>query len=143
VPYVDIDQLIERYGESELIQLTDREASGFIEHEVLNRAIADAVAEIDSYLSARYVVPVTPAPPVLALHAANITRYRLYEDDTTEEVERRYRDALSWLRDIRDGRQPLDGAVPLSNGAHGRAAGGDREMIFTDSLWAQTPGGST
>ena len=37
--------LIDRFGEDELVLLTDREGRGVINDEVLNRAIEDAEAE--------------------------------------------------------------------------------------------------
>ena len=42
--------LIDRFGEDELVLLTDREGRGVIDDEVLNRAIEDAEAETAAYI---------------------------------------------------------------------------------------------
>lgn len=95
--------MIDRYGEGELIQLTDRARLGVIDDAVLDQALLDADAEIDGYLAVRYTLPLASTPPVLVRIACDVARYRLYDDAATEEVRNRYTDAVKWLAAIARG----------------------------------------
>lgn len=108
--YITQDELIKRFGENELIQLTDREHLGDINTEVLNEAIADAAATVESYLQQQYTLPLDQAlidASPLKRIAGDIVRYFLFENGADEEVEKRYRDAIAWLRDIAAGKATL------------------------------------
>lgn len=95
--------LIDRFGEAELIQLTDRERLGVIDDTVLDQAIADAAHEIDSHLAGRYTLPLATVPPVLTRVACDVARYRLYDDAAPEEVRNRYKDGVRWLEALARG----------------------------------------
>lgn len=101
--YVAAQELIDRYGEEELIQLTDRHGMGAIDHAVLDQAIADASAEIDSYLAGRYTLPLVEVPAALSRIACEIARYHLYDDAPTEAVKDRYDNAIRFLRSLAKG----------------------------------------
>lgn len=92
-----------RYGLDELVARTDRNAVGAVDATVLNRALADADAEIDGYLAARYALPLPTVPAMLARIACDIARYRLWEDLASDEVRRRYEDARRLLEAISRG----------------------------------------
>jgi len=97
--------MIDRFGQNELIQLTDRSVppSDIIDDTVLNQALADADSVINGYLSARYTLPLANIPTSLARYAADIARYFLYDDDATERVEKAYDKAISFLKDVSKG----------------------------------------
>lgn len=106
--YATQQNLIDRFGEEELIQLTDRGNLGVINATVVSRALADADALINGYLVGRYTLPLaTPVPDVLERLACDIARYSLYEAGATKIVETRYIDALDLLRDVSKGRSDL------------------------------------
>lgn len=105
--YCTRQNLIDRYGEEELIQLTDRANIGQIDDAVLDQAIADAAAEIDGYLSARYTLPLGSVPAALTRVAADIARYDLYSSVAPEHVRQRYEDARRFLEQIAAGRVQL------------------------------------
>ena len=91
--------LIERFGEDELVLLTDREGRGVIDDEVLNRAIEDAEAETAAYIQAAGLV--LPSPPkVLVIKVCDIARYYLHDNGETQVVLDRYKQAIAWLRDV-------------------------------------------
>lgn len=92
-----------RFGADELVARTDRNATGTVDGTVLARALADAGAEIDGYLAARYQLPLPTIPPMLARIACDIARYRLWEDLASDEVRRRYEDARRLLEAISRG----------------------------------------
>ena len=64
-------------------------------------AIADAEAQIDSYISRRYQLPLQPPIPALIRRCAcELTRYFLWDDKSTDHVRIRYEDAVGLLTDI-------------------------------------------
>ena len=86
MPYATQSDLEERFGPQELAQLTDRVDGLMPDPAVIARALADAEAEIDGYLAARYTVPLSAVPAVLVRLTCDIARYRLYDDRVTEAV---------------------------------------------------------
>ncbi len=131
MPYVTQQQLVDRFGDEELIQLTDRANTGAIDTVVLNQAIADAGAEIDGYIGGRYQLPLTTVPPILALYAGDIVRYRLYDDAARDEVRKRYEDAIRFLRLVGEGKLRLGADEPAPAGgaqmqSDGRVFGRDQ-----------------
>jgi phage gp36-like protein len=107
--YATKQNMIDRFGNAELVQLTDRElpATGAIVDAVLNKALADANAEIDGYLVGQYQLPLASVPANLELLASDIALYRLFKDRATEEVRQRYDDAVKYLRDVGQGKLSL------------------------------------
>lgn len=101
--YATLAEMVTRFGEPELVQRTDRAEGLVIDTVVLGRALADADAEIDSYLAGRYTLPLASTPVVLVRLAADITRYRLYDDGVPETVRQRYEDAVSLLKRMASG----------------------------------------
>lgn len=106
--YGSIQALIDRFGERELIQISDRtgQADG-VDDAVANRALEDAGAEIDGYLAGRYTLPLSTVPRVLVNVACDIARYRLYDDRVTEAVQKRYEDAIKFLTLVSTGKVGL------------------------------------
>lgn len=105
--YAALNELIARHGETELVQITDVTRSGSIDLAIVNRAIADADAEIDSYLAARYTLPLVTIPTALGRIACDVVRYRLYDKKAPEEVRKRYEDAVKWLSAVASGSRDL------------------------------------
>lgn len=102
MPYCTRQNLIDRFGEQELIQLTDRDNLGVISDAVLNQAISDADAEINGYLTA-YTLPLATVPANLVRIACDVTRYYLYDDAVTEQVKTRYDSAIKYLVQVARG----------------------------------------
>lgn len=115
MPYADRDLMIARFGEEELIQLTDRDGAGAIDDTALDTALADADGEIDGYLAVRYALPLATVPPVISRLASDLARYFLYDDHATEQVRMRYEDARRLLEAISAGRVQL--GLPSNAGA--------------------------
>jgi phage gp36-like protein len=107
--YATLAEMVARFGEPELVQRTDRAEGLVIDTVVLGNALVDADAEIDSYLAGRYTLPLASTPPVLVRLAADIARYRLYDDGVSETVRQRYEDAVSLLKRFANGDVVLPG----------------------------------
>ncbi len=142
--YATQQSLIDRYGEAELIALTDKATppTGAIVATVVDRALADADAIIDSYAAARYLTPMTPTPAVVVGVACVIARYKLHEDHATELIRRDYETALTWLRDVAAGRAQIVGALApgaSASGTFSAIAVGAPAQVFTDALMETMP----
>lgn len=123
MPYAVKQDLIDRFGEDELIQLTDRSASPVaIDDTVLGKALSDADGVIDAHLAGRYTLPLASVPKLLVRYAADIARYFLYEDRAGESVRRAYEDALAFLKRVSEGKASL--GLDASNAAVSPSSGG-------------------
>jgi phage gp36-like protein len=105
--YATQQDMVDRFGSDELIQLTDRTNIGAIDSTVVSRALGDADAEINGYLAAQYSLPLDTTPAVLVRLACDIARYQLSADRVTEAVRDRYKDAVAMLRSLARGEAQL------------------------------------
>jgi phage gp36-like protein len=102
--YATRDDMIKRFGEEEIILLTDQDANaGVIDDGVLNQALADASAEVDGYLGGRYTLPLPSAPAVLVRICCDIARYLLHDEHAPERIEKRYDDSVKFLKSLAKG----------------------------------------
>lgn len=101
--YCSKDDLIKRYGEDELLLLTDDTGTGSIHQEQVTQAINDAGALIDGYLAGRYQLPLANVPTVLNRLAADIARYYLYDNGASDPVQTRYDEAMKFLVSVSKG----------------------------------------
>lgn len=101
--YATIQDLIDRFGELEIAQRTNRENLDVIDTLVAGRALEDANAEVHGYVATRLRVPPDPVPVLLVRVTCDAARYRLYEDAVSKEVLRRYEDAKKLLTAIARG----------------------------------------
>lgn len=101
--YATREELIKRFGD-EIAQLESMHPSSGTS---VQDAIQDASEEIDSYLAAKYTLPLPSTPNNLKRLACDIARYRLYFQQPTEEVRKRYEDAKEFLKGVRDGKNVL------------------------------------
>ncbi|EIM3531829.1 DUF1320 family protein [Salmonella enterica] len=69
----------------------------------LAQALNDAGALADSYLSAKYALPLAVVPQVLVQHCCAIAFYYLCDQQATDQARDRYREALTWLREVKSG----------------------------------------
>ena len=131
--YAIQQNLIDRFGNTEILQLTDRDGDAAIDAAVIDGALEDADALINSYLESRYSLPLTSTPRLLRNLASDIARYQLYDDRAPESVKNRYDAAIATLKDIASGKAQL--GLDASNADTDPAAvvktdGPDR--VFTD-----------
>jgi phage gp36-like protein len=121
MPYANKQDMIERFGEAELIENSNKgQAATSIKDSSLNLALSDADAEINAYLAVRYVLPLANPPAILVNLACQIARYNLFGPAVTDEVRDRYRNAAAFLKNVSDGKATLgpaaDSTVPPASG---------------------------
>src|SRR5437868_4878285 len=103
--YASQSDLVERFGEPMLLDLTDRASppAGVIDADVVTRGLEDADAMIDGYLLGRYLLPLATTPPLLLDLALVIAIYKLHHDTVSDKIRSDYTDALKTLDKIASG----------------------------------------
>lgn len=130
--YATVQDMIDRYGEPEMIQLTDPDIVAVLAPKA-QRALDDAQAFADSFVGRVYRLPLAGctkpapvpgdlgavqqvAPPQLTRVVCDVARYYLYSDLAPEhEVYLRYKAAERELMQIAEGKSVLScpwGGVP-------------------------------
>lgn len=119
--YATQQNMIDRYGDDQLLIVADRDNDSVVDAAVIEQALLDASAEIDTYVAAKYALPLSTVPTVLTRLCVDISMYRLAADRdiATEERRKRYEDAVYLLRRIATGEVSLgiQTPPPSSNGA--------------------------
>ncbi|MBI1262953.1 MAG: DUF1320 domain-containing protein [Rhizobiales bacterium] len=102
--------MLTKFSERELVQLTDRadEPTGLIDAARMAQALTEAANIINSYIAARYDLPLASVPDLLVDLECDIARFKLYDSGATEEVRTRYEDAIARLKAISKGEAVLD-----------------------------------
>jgi len=108
--YAVVSDLVARFGERELIQLTDRSTppADQIDPTVAQPALDAASSIVDGYVAAKYALPLSAAPPLLTDIACDIARFRLYSDQAPEIVIKRHDAAIAQLKSIARGEIKID-----------------------------------
>lgn len=97
--YATSQNMIDRFGEAELIDLTNPGGEDIDATRVSN-ALADADADIDGHLVGRYELPLTTVPPMLERLACDLARYFLYDEGAPEQISARYKQAMKTLENL-------------------------------------------
>lgn len=115
MPYATQADMIARFGEREVIAISDRNLTAQVDVAVLAAAIEQAGDVIDAHLGGRYALPLATVPRLLVGVACDIARYQLCGADAqeTEPARNRYKDAIRLLEQIKDGHLSL-GLDPAS-----------------------------
>lgn len=138
--YATQQDLIDRFGETELLQLTDRQnmPPSVIDAVVVGRALNDADGLINSYLGKVYRMPLSVVPTVLVKRASDIARYHLHGEAAPKDgdVYRNYRDAVDWLKDVAKGLVTIDaeGVTPAASGGGSVKASAPGRVFTRDTM---------
>lgn len=135
--YATQQDLVERFGAEELIQLTDRTniPVSTIDAVVVGRALSDASAFIDGFVQKVARLPLSPVPDVLTKIAADIARYYLHgkSADKDSPVTRAYVDANTYLLNVSKGLVAL-----VAQGEEPPAAGsGSVQAVAPDRVFTR------
>ena len=141
--YASQQDLVDRFGTAELAQLTDPAAGVTIDPTAVARALADADSEIDSYLGARYALPLASVPPVLVRMGADMARYYLWDNAAPDTVKARYQSCVTMLKQMALGTAVLAGATALQPAAGSvTVTAASRTRQFSDDVLDRfAPGG--
>lgn len=138
--YATKQDLIDRFGELELKQRTDRVnvPPTTIDDVVVERALGDAQALADSYLGKVYDLPLSVTPPVLTKMCADLARFYLHGKAAEKDspVALAFNQALAWLKDVAKGLVSLDeaGTPPAQAGGGAIRAKPNDRVMTRDSL---------
>lgn len=115
--YATVAEMASRYQRRNLDLLTkSRSDNNQPDDAIIVDALGDATALMDSYIVARYTLPLSVAPATLPQVCCVIAWYFLQDTRATEQSTQRYKDAIRWLEGVRDGKIPLGtdttGAAP-------------------------------
>jgi len=104
--YCTLAVLTTEIGAQELIQLTDRANTGVMDTTIIAKALSDADAKINSYLTA-YPLPLAVIPTNFERLACDISRYFLYRNQMIDPVRTAYTDAVKYLEQVGMGKISL------------------------------------
>lgn len=112
--FATLEAMIEKFGERELITLTDNEQpyQDAINMNKLNAAMSEANSEIEGYISSRYSLPLQTVPPFLQSLACHMTRYHACTGAMSDNdpIKTRYENAVKSLKEISKGTIALGGS---------------------------------
>lgn len=113
MPYLTSQDMIDRYGEGFLAEITARDGTpGVVDQAVLQVAVDDAVSVAESYVAGLYN---TSNPPrALTVHTAAIAWYRLLGARAAafDGAKETHDAAISFLRQVRKGEASLGDETP-------------------------------
>lgn len=140
MPYATQQDMTDRYGAEELIQLTDRTnvPASTVDADVVASVLGDATATIDSYLGGRYALPLSAVPDALTRICCDLARYHLWGNQAEPDsaVTRNHDEALAWLVNVAKGTVKLDaaGIAPVQSGSGVVLSDGPERQFTRDSL---------
>jgi phage gp36-like protein len=120
--YASVADMIERFGAVEMsrVSVVDGPVPAQPAPARIEAMLRVATAIADSYLRARYAVPVAPVPPELARAVAAIARHDLWTGGDrvpADDVRYGHDQAIAYLKQLATGAASLDGAALASAAA--------------------------
>ena len=130
--YAAASDISDLYGDDTLNRLADRDGDGLADAPKVARALDDAAALIDGYISLRVTLPLPSVPAVLKNLSIDIAMYRLATDAglLSEDARKRYEDAIQFLRDVAAGRASIP--LPAQPGATPSAETASPQTVILD-----------
>ena len=140
--YATAQDMIGRFGLQELKALAPALAPGEPGYDAarVTQALADASAEIDSYLRVRFDVPLSDVPGLVVKYVCDLAREALDRQGRQAVLEAGKR-ARGWGRDIAQGKAtlgsgPSDDPAAVPEPSAGGAAVMAPDRVFTDDALA-------
>jgi len=135
--------LIDRFGQDELLALADRDNNSVIDTAIVDQALVDAQSLAESYVRQRYPAGFTVVPDLLKSLVCDLARFRLDADNPRDNVTKRNDAAIAILRDIASGKATLltdldgaGGADPVISSGSDTVLVEKRTAAFTDDTLA-------
>lgn len=137
--YCTADDIVLRQPEIDLVKLTDDRGLGQVNDKVLAAAIEDADAIIDSHISGRLEVPLSPVPKLIRRLSVDLTLHFLHQRRGLETYKARFEDARGILEEIRAGRLAI-GVEADENSSAFFFTNKDRDdRFFSEELLGRMP----
>lgn len=106
--YATLADMLARFDEADLVQLTDQAGAGVIDEARVNTALTSASTLIDGYVAMKYRTSSVPIPSLLVDVACDIARHRLFRDTPPDAVVAARKAAIDTLDKIQKGTIKLD-----------------------------------
>lgn len=129
--YADRSDMVLRFSEYEIVNL-ENTLNGV---ESINSAIRDASDIADGYVGVKYTIPLPEVPKNLKIIICDIARYFLWKNEASEEIRKRYEDAIAFLKRVADGKAIL--TIKITD------ASGQDEVVKADTSPQTMPIGTT
>lgn len=119
--YASLEDLFERAGDDEILQIADRDLDGAADPEVVDAALVHADNTVNGYVSVQYRLPLASVPDLLRTWAVSIARYYLHRDGAPDYVVRDWKEAIASLKDVAAARLrlPVDPDEPAPQPSSG------------------------
>lgn len=117
--YASPEDLVERAGLEELLQIADRDNDFAPDPDVIEAALTHADNLVNGYIAVKYRLPLTSVPDLVRTWAVSIARYWLHRDAPPDYVRQDYQDAIAALKDVARGLIQIpdaEGNAPASSG---------------------------
>ncbi|MBS3025347.1 gp436 family protein [Acidiphilium multivorum] len=141
--YATITDMIDRFGESEMIRLSTPDGADLVAvvPDPIDRALDEASALIDTYLRRRYRMPLTVAPPEVRRACCILARYDLStggQRNPSEQIQAGQQQIVSWLKAIAQGTVHLDlDEVPIGDQSYAQSS--SREPVYGGGYGGSVP----
>lgn len=129
--YADRSDMVLRFSEYEIANL-ENTLNGV---ESIDSAIQDASDIADGYVGVKYPIPLPEVPKNLKIIICDIARYFLWKNEASEEIRKRYEDAIAFLKRVADGKAIL--TIKITD------ASGQDEVVKADTSPQTMPIGTT
>ena len=132
--YATAQDLIDRYGQTEIARLSAADGASVVAVDPVRCAMAldDATALIESYLRARYQLPLSPVPREILGAACALARHNLAQGggrEPSDQIKAGRDEAVAWLKQLASGAAQIAGARPIGEGREGaRTSDRDRPL---------------
>ena len=101
--YASLNDLVERAGEDEILQVADRDDDGVADPDVIEAALVHADNVANGYLAVRHRLPLAAVPDLLRTWCVALARYYLHRDGATDYIVRDAKAADQALKDMARG----------------------------------------
>ncbi len=136
--YADKQDIADIYTSSFVDQLVERDEDEGVDAQI-DKALAQAASEMNSYLSMRYQTPLTIVPDFIKRGCVDIAVYILSQPHNllTDEIAERYKRAIAHVKDIGCGKANVPDAATTEDAT---GAAGDDMVLFggDDALFTRS-----
>lgn len=108
--YTSVEDLTDLLSETQLAQITDdSDGDPSTDDPRVQKFLAYAESTVDTFIQARYSLPLSPVPASVQYAALVIAKYRLLlrREYMSDEIEKEYMAVMTWLEMVRDDRADL------------------------------------